>query len=258
MTVLMTVGNATLAVPAGLSYNRMLAAGAPRGGVTSSFRDPVHQAYLRAQYLAGVPGYNFALPPEKSKHCQGLALDLAGDVNNVNTPRGWFAKHGTKYGWYPVSNEAWHFEYRANQDPSIPKKENDMPNRLWFNRSKDQALAPGKWKTVQLNDKGDISVAIGAKDLTANVWVQVNGLPIGSQIQGRFYIVDVKNGKTVRVNTLSRTLTEFIGTDGSTFLRFGAITGLTPTQRLRAEVWVETASTNAKIVNAGADALTWN
>jgi len=258
MLLLTLAGGKQLRTDAGMSYNRAGAAGLPPG-ITSAWRDPVWQNFLRNQYLAGVPGFNFALPPEDSKHTVGLAIDLPGNVEDTTTPRGWMFVHGPKFGWFPIPNEDWHFEYHADQDPSKPKpKEDDMRGRNWFGRSKDQPLTAGKWTTVKLNDKGDISVAIGNEDLTANVWVQVRDVPVGVQIQGRFYIVDVKSGKTTRVTTLQRTLTEYIGTEGSTFLRFGAITGLTPTQRLRAEVWVESAATEATIINAGADALTWN
>jgi hypothetical protein len=258
MLLITVAPNKQLSVPTGLAYNRAVAAGAPPH-ITSAWRDPVYQAYLRAQYLAGVPGFNFALAPDESKHCLGLAIDVPGKIGDTSTAKGWFAAHGEKFGFFPVANEDWHFEYRENQDPSKPNpKEDEMPGRNWFGRTVDQPLVAGKWTTVKINDKGDISVAIGNKAVTANVWVDVRDMPIGAQVQMRFYIVDVKSGKTKRVNTLQRTLTEYIGTAGSTFLRGGVITGLKPTERLRAEVWVETAAAKATIINAGADALTWN
>lgn len=258
MTVLMTVGvDDKLAVPAGLAYNRARAAGAP-AGITSSHRDPVYQAYLRAQWLAGVPGFNFALPPDQSTHCMGLAIDVPGKPNALNTPKGWFTKHGKKFGFYPVANEDWHFEYRATQDPSKPKKENDMPGRNWFDRTTDQAIAPGKWTTVQLNNKGDISVAIGNEVVSANVQVEVSGIPVGVNFQIRMYAVDVVGNKTTRSKTLNRTKVEAVGTVGVAAVQTSAVTGLANNQRLRAEVWVPADVTNAKIINAGADALTWN
>jgi hypothetical protein len=257
--LLMTItGTKQLSVPAGLAFNRAVSAGAPPH-VTSAWRDPVYQTFLRAQYLAGVPGYNFALPADESTHCMGLAIDVPGAVGNTATAKGWWAANGTDFGFFPVTNEDWHFEYRADQDPSKPKpQEDDMPERNYFDRSADQPLAGGKWTTIKLNNKGDVSLALGNETVVANVQAEVSGVPVGVNFQIRMYVCDVTKGKTARVKTLARTKDERVGTVGVSPIATSVVTGLTNTQRLRAEIWVPTDVTKAVITNAGGDAAVWN
>ena len=107
---LMSVGGSfQLEQIAGESYLRCIGAGLP-SGITSAYRDPKRQQWLYDQWRAGVPGFNFALPPDKSMHCKGLALDLPVPA------REWMRDHGKPYGWYGVPNEAWHFNYVAAFD----------------------------------------------------------------------------------------------------------------------------------------------
>lgn len=50
------------------------------------------------------------LPPEKSMHVQGLAVDV-----QPKTSAGWLEQTAGKYGWCRrYDNEYWHFEYNAN------------------------------------------------------------------------------------------------------------------------------------------------
>ena len=105
------------------SYLRARDAGLP-AGVTSAGRDWDDQMYLYNGWVAQKPGFNFALHPSRSLHCLGRAVDLPGSINDVRTARGWMRKYGRAYGWTPVTNEEWHFEYNAANDKH---KEDDMP-----------------------------------------------------------------------------------------------------------------------------------
>lgn len=269
--------------------------GMPAGGVNSSYRNPEEQARLfhnnytsvwtdsaefdprrymgtlywrrKANRVTGGKTVAVAVP-YTSKHNYGLALDF--DVDQ----RAWMHKHGHRFGfinpeWAKQKDtyEPWHFEYfdqyATVTEPPKPNNEqtvgdDEMPTRKWFQRNKDFPLTAGKWTTVKINDDDDISVAIGDKAVSANVMVQVSGLPKGEQMQMRFFIDEVVSGKTTRAHTLVRSMNETTGTDGTTFFRTDTITGLTDTQRLRAEVWVPASVSNAEVISAGADALVWN
>lgn len=94
--------------PAAASLVRMRAAGLPGGDVTSAWRSPEKQAELRALYLAGKG--NFALPPGKSVHERGLAIDF------VRPQYVWLEQHGAAHGWVQDRNERWHWEYHWDRD----------------------------------------------------------------------------------------------------------------------------------------------
>lgn len=113
-----------LDAPAAASYARMRAVGMPPG-ITSAGRDAAEQQRLRDLYLAGKG--NYALPPEKSLHVAGLAVDLPGNINDPATPRGWIRAHGFDHGWTAVANEPWHHEYNPTLDNRM---EDDMTPEL--------------------------------------------------------------------------------------------------------------------------------
>ncbi len=83
-------------------------------GVTSGHRDPGEQARLFAADNAATPT---VLPPEKSRHVAGTALD----VRPVEGAR-WLERHGARHHLYRVyDNEWWHFEYRPEgRPPRLP------------------------------------------------------------------------------------------------------------------------------------------
>ncbi|MCP4309153.1 MAG: M15 family metallopeptidase [bacterium] len=68
-----------------------------------------YQAHLRGDKAANV------LPPGKSEHGNGLAVDLTnGDLVGVGDPEyTWMRTHGAEFGWHPISNESWHWEFRG-------------------------------------------------------------------------------------------------------------------------------------------------
>lgn len=81
---------------------RMFAAGCPRV-ITSSWRSSAHQAELRALYLAGRGA--FALPPGKSLHERGYAVDWKQAAAT------WVRAH-PEHGWrFTNPDEWWHAEY---------------------------------------------------------------------------------------------------------------------------------------------------
>ena len=89
------------------SYKRMRAAGMP-AGITSAHRSSAAQQKLRDAYLNGHG--NYALPPADSNHVKGTAIDVPVPVAN------WLRNNGVKYGWTPVTNERWHFDYNPDRD----------------------------------------------------------------------------------------------------------------------------------------------
>jgi hypothetical protein len=127
---LIRVGEAMLETQAAEAYERALVAGAP-DSVTSSFRDAVEQMRLFEGWIHQRPGFNFALHPDKSDHCKGRAIDLAG-----SEAKAWFRQQGVEFGWvFTDSSEDWHIAYRAARDlrigdpaPLIRVEEDDMFN----------------------------------------------------------------------------------------------------------------------------------
>ncbi|PJI93400.1 peptidoglycan-binding protein [Luteimicrobium subarcticum] len=78
--------------------------------ITSAYRTAADQRYLYDGYVAHRSGFNFALPPSRSNHCKGIAIDVA------RGGRTWLARHGREYGWQRDANEGWHFNYVPSAD----------------------------------------------------------------------------------------------------------------------------------------------
>lgn len=81
--------------------------------ITSGFRTADRQEYLfnRAieKYGSAKEASKWVLPPNKSHHPDGIALDVNYPGNQVETK--WLEKNGFKYGLCRVyKNEWWHFE----------------------------------------------------------------------------------------------------------------------------------------------------
>lgn len=124
---------------AAASYKRMRKAGLP-SGVTRGYASAKEQQRLYDGWIARKPGFNFALPPSKSKHVQGIALDLPGNAYDPRTPRGWMRKYGKSHGWHPVVGEDWHFEYDRNRDQVL----SDL-----IKEAEDRKTAKTRVKTVK-------------------------------------------------------------------------------------------------------------
>lgn len=68
-----------------------------------------YKAHLRGDKAANV------LPPGKSEHGNGLAVDLTNGhlVGVGDADYTWMRTHGAEFGWHPISNESWHWEFRG-------------------------------------------------------------------------------------------------------------------------------------------------
>ncbi|GAA3202320.1 D-alanyl-D-alanine carboxypeptidase family protein [Actinocorallia longicatena] len=81
--------------------------------LTSGYRTPEEQ---RAEFLDGIRKYgspeaarHYVLPPERSAHVKGTALDIRPEA----TAR-WLETEGARFGLCRIyANEWWHFEYAA-------------------------------------------------------------------------------------------------------------------------------------------------
>ena len=81
--------------------------------ITSGFRTADRQEYLFkraiAKYGSAKEASKWVLPPNKSHHPDGIALDVNYPGNQVETK--WLEKNGFKFGLCRVyKNEWWHFE----------------------------------------------------------------------------------------------------------------------------------------------------
>ena len=110
-------GNARLLPPAAAAWEEMRAAAALDGvelKVIDSYRTwesqaRAHEAHLRGEKTANV------LPPGHSEHGNGLAVDVTnGSIIGRDDPEwAWLQSHATRFGWFPISNETWHWEFRG-------------------------------------------------------------------------------------------------------------------------------------------------
>lgn len=114
-------GSGSLLPPAAQSWEEMRAAAAADGidlQAIDTYRswesqDRAHQAHLRGDKAANV------LPPGTSEHGKGLAVDVTnGHIVGVGDPEyTWLRNNAVHYGWYPISNESWHWEFRGTNAP---------------------------------------------------------------------------------------------------------------------------------------------
>lgn len=93
---------------AAASWKRMEKAKMPSKRLESAWRSWDSQLALWKKYKAGKG--NFALYPSDSNHVKGIAVD------SHDAQRAWIKKNGKRYGWYPVTNEPWHFDYYPAKD----------------------------------------------------------------------------------------------------------------------------------------------
>lgn len=101
--------------------------------------------------------------------------------------------------------------------PISPRGLLDMADIKIIRRAKHVAQH-GKWSTVRLNDRGDLTLYTGPGNVIVTVQVQAD-IPAGASLQGRFYQVNFRKGsETVRVpGTTLPPLMELEATGGQTF-----------------------------------------
>lgn len=110
-------GNARLLPPAATAWEDMRAAAALDGidlKVVDSYRTwesqaRAHQAHLRGEKTANV------LPPGHSEHGNGLAVDVTNGsiIGRDDSEWAWLQSNANRFGWFPISNETWHWEFRG-------------------------------------------------------------------------------------------------------------------------------------------------
>ncbi len=108
---------ARLLAPAASSWESMRSAAAASGFdlyAIDTYRswetqNGAYQAFLRGEKPANV------LPPGKSVHGLGLAVDFTtGSLLSLSDPEWqWLTANAHQFGWYPISNESWHWEFRG-------------------------------------------------------------------------------------------------------------------------------------------------
>lgn len=117
-----TTGRGSLLAPAAVAWERMRAAASAEGvGImaTDTYRTWESQARAYSRYLDGSKTAH-VLPPGESQHGLGLAVDLTngtGVLRKTDAQWRWMSQNGPRYGWHPISNEAWHWEFRGVTDP---------------------------------------------------------------------------------------------------------------------------------------------
>ncbi len=110
-------GQARLLPPAAAAWEEMRAAAAAEGidlRVVDSYRtyeaqDHAHRAHVRGEKAANV------LPPGTSEHGNGLAVDVTNGaiIDRADPEWAWLERNARRFGWYPISNETWHWEFRG-------------------------------------------------------------------------------------------------------------------------------------------------
>lgn len=109
-------GRGRLAPSAAASLRRVDAALGRALDVNSAWRDPVLQQRMFEAWEAFIAGrgprppHGRALPPSRSVHCRGMALDTDDHLVAVLADHGWFRT---------ASDEPWHFEYDPARDNHI-------------------------------------------------------------------------------------------------------------------------------------------
>ncbi|MCP3973083.1 MAG: hypothetical protein GY720_01165 [bacterium] len=110
-------GNGKLLAPAAEAWDLMRAA-AERDGIkleaidtyrTWESQDRAHKAHLAGEKKANV------LPPGTSRHGAGLAVDVTNGhiIDRSDREWQWLQANGRAFGWHPISNETWHWEFRG-------------------------------------------------------------------------------------------------------------------------------------------------
>lgn len=110
-------GHARLLPPAASAWESMRAAAAADGVdlyAVDTYRSYDVQAHAHGEYLAGRKDA-YVAPPGHSEHGYGLAVDVTNGspVGPGDREWEWLTQNATRFGWHPISNESWHWEYRG-------------------------------------------------------------------------------------------------------------------------------------------------
>ncbi len=108
---------ARLLAPAASAWEQMRSAAAAEGvdlRTIDTYRSWDAQAAGHDAYLNGEKSA-YVAPPGESEHGVGLAVDVTNGslVGPGNREWEWLRANGSRFGWYPISNESWHWEFRG-------------------------------------------------------------------------------------------------------------------------------------------------
>ncbi len=109
-----------LLAPAATSWEIMVRAAAADGVTlyaSDTYRSWESQNSAYQKFLRGERGPGIIVaPPGTSKHGAGLAIDMTdgrGILSKGTAQWQWLSQNGASFGWYGISSEAWHWEYRG-------------------------------------------------------------------------------------------------------------------------------------------------
>lgn len=110
-------GEVRLLGPAAVGWQVMREAAAADGidlRAIDSYRDWDVQARAHRDHIEGRKKAN-VLPPGHSEHGVGLAVDITnGSIIGRDDPEWhWLTDNAARFGWHPISNETWHWEFRG-------------------------------------------------------------------------------------------------------------------------------------------------
>lgn len=110
-------GNGKLLAPAAGAWEQMRAAAAADGvdlRAIDTYRSYDVQASAYQDHLSGKKKAN-VLPPGRSEHGNGLAVDVTNGalVGPGDVEWEWLNANAARFGWHPISNESWHWEFRG-------------------------------------------------------------------------------------------------------------------------------------------------
>lgn len=103
--------------PAAQAWEALRAAAAADGiilWVVDAYRSREQQADAYRAFLAGDKQAN-VLPPGESEHGNGLAVDITNGklIGPGDREWAWLTANAARFGWYPIANEPWHWEFRG-------------------------------------------------------------------------------------------------------------------------------------------------
>ena len=110
-------GTAKLLPPAAQAWESMRVAAAADGVdlyAVDTYRSYDVQAHAHGEYLAGRKNA-YVAPPGQSEHGYGLAVDVTNGspVGPGDREWEWLRDNASRFGWHPISNESWHWEFRG-------------------------------------------------------------------------------------------------------------------------------------------------
>lgn len=93
--------------------NALIAASGGRLKIRNSYRSTETQQRLwqnaLRKYGSAAAARKWVAPPGHSKHQEGIAADLSGDL-------AWAKQNAARFGlWFPLGNEAWHVELQGSR-----------------------------------------------------------------------------------------------------------------------------------------------